>query len=229
MVLNLDLLRSTLLTYNFQGYIWNSYYRCKGPPCCKIWIHTAGWIFHVINYRSQKVFCLTKLVLSLAFHYVLSIVFLVDFVSENKYIFCYNYCKQTPMLQIATKQSNYKREKALIEFPLLQIIFFCFVSVFSDHFVKKTNPVDARNLRKNNVFSWKLINWTNIELTFTAQEYNALSLKTNYWYSLRFICLAGGNIESWSAKRACRTTFKQWQTQYKSITKKSNITFKKIQ
>ena len=127
MVLNLDLLRSTLLTHNFQGYIWNSYYRCKGPPCCKIWIHTAGWIFHVINYRSQKVFCLTKLVLSLAFHYVLSIVFLVDFVSENKYIFCYNYCKQTPMLQIATKQSNYKREKALIEFHS--------VSPSSDHFL----------------------------------------------------------------------------------------------
>ena len=127
MALNLDLLGSTLLTYNFQGYIWNSYYGCKGPPCCKIWIHTAGWIFHVINYRSQKVFCLTKLVLSLAFHYVLSIVFLVDFVSENKYIFCYNYCKQTPMLQIATKQSNYKREKALIEFHS--------VSPSSDHFL----------------------------------------------------------------------------------------------
>ena len=36
MALNLDLLGSTLLTYNFQGYIWNSYYGCKGPPCCKI-------------------------------------------------------------------------------------------------------------------------------------------------------------------------------------------------
>ena len=119
MVLNLDLPGSTLLTYNFQGYVWN--------PCCKIWIHTARWIFDVINYRSQKMFCLTKLVLSLAFYYVLSIVFLVDFVAENKYIFCYNYCKQTPMLQIATKQSNYKREKALIEFHS--------VSPSSDHFL----------------------------------------------------------------------------------------------
>ena len=172
--------------------------------------------------------------LSLAFHYVLSIVFLVDFVSENKYIFCYNYCKQTPMLQIATKQSNYKREKALIEFHS--------VSPSSDHFLlfricfqwplcKENKPCwRQKSQEKNNVFSGKLIDWTNIELSFTAQEHIALSLKTNNWYSLRFICLAGGNIESWSANRACRTTFKQLQTtQYKSITRKSNITFKKIQ